>query len=198
MRSSRHTCESDRSISLLINVFWKFWHAALTISFRANLRPHFSCRITCSTTLPQSHFFISRIVKVLQPLKIFQLGSFFFKFWHAALPISFRANLRPHFWYRIACSTTLPQLHFKRPDRGASTGCFINLCGQAFSASSVSDAYLMHLVVSIFSNLLSSKANIGDFYIVAQYYIPPLSTLSLSALSPTSYRPKPVLAIFIY
>ena len=43
---------------------WKFGelatllhYAALTISFRANLRLHFKCRIACSPTLSQSHFF---------------------------------------------------------------------------------------------------------------------------------------------
>ena len=102
MRSSRHTCESDRLIDRLINVFWKCWHAALPISFWANLRPHSKCRIACSTTMPQSHFFISLIVKVLQPLEIFQLGSLFWKSWHAFLNVSFKANLRQHFWCRIA------------------------------------------------------------------------------------------------
>ena len=33
------------------------------------------------------------------------------------------------------------------------------------------------------SNFLSSKANIGDFHVVAQYYIPPLTLKSPPPLS---------------
>ena len=45
-------------------------YAALTISLRANLRPHCRCTISCSTSLSQSPFLMSPTVKRLQLLKV--------------------------------------------------------------------------------------------------------------------------------
>ena len=45
-------------------------YAALTMSFRANLGPHFRCAISCSTSLYQSPILLSQTVKALQLLKV--------------------------------------------------------------------------------------------------------------------------------
>ena len=47
--------------------------AALNMSLRANLGPHFRCRISCSTSLYQSPILISPTVKVLQLLKVLKV-----------------------------------------------------------------------------------------------------------------------------